>query len=94
MKCRSQKNMSGNLFSRMKRGLFPAALLSLTAALVQLCMTAVCENETENVICFEDVIYLGVLNYGSEETTAQRKDDFRYLFESDEGELIFRIRTD
>ena len=74
-----------------KRALSLTALLLLAVIMIPLCAVAAPEDTAEDAVCFEEVIYLGVLNYGSEETGAERKNDFRYRFESDEGEQVFAM---
>ena len=90
MRDRCRENMLWGLTSQIIQVAFFTALLLLTVMLSLLCTADVCGEEAESVI-FEEVTYLGVLNYGSEETKAERKNDFQYRFESEEGELIFRM---
>ena len=45
-------------------------------------------NETTGTF---EAVYLGVLNYGAEETNKDNKDDFSYRFEIDGGERIFKV---
>lgn len=85
------KNMLWVLTSPIKRALSLAVLLSMTAVQIPGHMTSACGNETEDVIFLEDAVYLGVLNYGRDETRAERKDDFRYRFESAGTELILTM---
>lgn len=71
----------------MRRKRILSLMILLTIGITASHQTLWADNRTEK----EEAVYLGVENYGAEETCKENRDHFLYCFETEEGSLTLKI---